>query len=121
MTIDPQTCERTSMVVTCESMEGFLEILSVHNRVHLNTIYALESKQQDPTKTKEEVIFQATTIIRAEDGSEFFLQLGIHCGKNYLDADGDRSGSEVCQDLMVRLREFCLPRNWKILPGRLGT
>jgi len=115
------------MRVECSTLDDFLVNLGTLtnpvSEVFGGAVYADVIRTPmgtDSNPVKFSVTFQASAVVRLEDGSEYLLAVGIKCGYDYEDASRDRSASDVASKLKERLNEFCLGRNLTVRPGRVS-
>ncbi len=105
------------MRIECSDIEGFLDNLKEPGTKDIFERTVWISITRNPTtEAVDQVMFQASAVIRAENESEYLLQLGIDCGKDYCD-NPDKQGSRKAEKLRDELRTFCEGHGLVVLPG----
>lgn len=115
------------MRVECSTLDDFLVNLgSVDNpasSVFGGVVYADTLRDQVGTGSnayKYAVTFQASAVIRVEDGGEYLLVVGVRCGNDYVDASNGREGTDAASSLKLKLMDFCNGRCLTVRPGRVS-
>jgi len=109
------------MRVTCKTLTDFLTniVEAGSEKLYGGTVWTDVTKREE-NEGIDEIVFQADAVVREEDGSEYFLQYGQSCGRDYYDGDPGREGSRKAEELEKQLREFCKSRDLKVRPGVLS-
>lgn len=72
----------------------------------------------DRDDPKKEVTIQISVVMQSgEDGSEYLLEVGQHCGFNYEDNSQEFKGDENAEIIKARLTAICDDLNLRLLPG----
>lgn len=105
------------MRVVCASMESFLANLEVSKLDLFQNRIFVEKASKEVNEVKEEIILQASTVVRTQDGDEFLIQLGMSCGFDYNDASGEKGGTKVYCDKHRVLKLWCDSCGITLMPG----
>lgn len=112
------------MIITCTSIDEFIECLEAEKAVFQGVVRVSIVRQPfdkgNRDSTIYEVVLQASAVVLVDEESQYMLQVGIACGKDYCDATQEMGGSEKAKELKSRLQQFAESRGWKILPGIIG-
>jgi hypothetical protein len=114
------------MIVTCRTVEDFIQNLQAADSVLENFVrYDIVRRpigNGDARKAvKFDVIFQACTVVRVDENTEYLLQLGVDCGSDYEDADWQLDGTEAAQSMKEKLVEAAGVCGLKVLPGMITS
>ena len=66
---------------------------------------------------KFSVVFQASAVVRLDDGGEYLLDYGEDCGTDYMDEPKKLEGSERANVLREKLAGFCDDYGLLVRPG----
>lgn len=106
------------MRVTTETMAEFTICLELVDKVFDNTVRVSISKNfLDKDRTKSEVVMKASTVVQTEDGTEYVLECGEFCGKDYHDASGAKQGTENAESKKKWINDLAQKKGWRVLPG----
>ncbi len=108
------------MIVQCGTLDEFIECLTAEECLFQNVVRVDVSRRaldSGPEHVSFAVTFQATTVVIVREESQYLLQVGVDCGKDYEDASEEREGTDVADRLKSRLEQYVNSRGWKILPG----
>lgn len=112
------------MKVSCFSLDDFIECLKNENPPYQSTIRCNIIRRPIDRTVRDSsqygVVFQASAVIQPNDESEFILEMGFDCGKDYEDADKDMAGSETAKSLKSKLQEYAVANGLRVLPGIIG-
>ena len=103
------------MTVTCYSVAEFVECLVAESELFQNTI-RISIIRRRLNEAVLEVVFQASAVVEVVD-SQYLLEVGIDCGKDYSDGEGEHNGSHKANNFKHDLICYAETRGWKILPG----
>jgi len=111
------------MRVVCHTIDDFLENLQQESsRIYQRVVWVSRTVNPADDKTKRDaVIFDVTlhasAVVDVDDESQFLLDYGEDCGRDYHDATQDMAGSEVADELKARIRKVCDEYGLTIRPG----
>ena len=111
------------MRVACPTFDEFLTCLQAdrdkgvwHDTVRYSIVRLPFSG--DRKEPKKEVTIQISVVMQSgEDGSEYLLEVGEHCGFNYEDSSQEFEGDRVANSIKDKLTEICDDLNLRLLPG----
>lgn len=117
------------MKVECESLESFFENLTAHlsergSTLFRNTIWFQTAKipqQEDPYAEALVflVVFRASAIVDGPD-YQYLVDVGLTCGKDYMDGNPELKGSEQATEHEEALREFAEDKGLRLLSGAIS-
>ena len=112
------------MKITCVSLLEFIECLNSETKIFQDTIRVsivrrpIDAHEKEPVKFA--VALQASAIVEVvESESQYLLQVGLSCGKDYEDGKPERVGTTVANSTKEEIVEYAKGRQWKVLPGIL--
>lgn len=118
------------MRITCHSIDEF--IISLDQGVdrnkgeglYQNTIrVSVVRRPVDGTvrdAVKFDVVIQASTVVELPDESQYLLEFGQNCGRDYEDATQEKTGSDNAEEIRGRIVRYAQERGWRVLPGIIG-
>lgn len=118
------------MRVTCTNADEFLECIQrgvdttrgdklFHDTIRVSIIRRpVDGSVRDAVKF--DVVIQGSTVIRSPDNSEYLLEFGENCGRDYEDADAEHEGTRNAKMIKQRISDFARQSGWKVLPGIIG-
>ena len=112
------------MRVTTETLEEFLECLDNDPNVFQNAIRISVIKKPLDNKTRLdasrfEILLQASAVVLVDDVSQYLLETGIYCGKDYYDASEEKQGTEQAEKYKQQIRNYAERKALKVLPGMI--
>lgn len=112
------------MRISVTSLDEFFECLDAEQKVFQDTIrVGVGRRATDPTSktpARFDVILQSAALVEVTtptEYSEYLLQIGLLCGKDYEDSQPQRDGSEIAAMNKRRIVEYAAKRGWRVLPG----
>lgn len=108
------------MIVQCGTLDEFIENLTVEQHLFQKVVRVDVSRRpldNGPEHVSFAVTFQATTVVLVGEESQYLLQVGVDCGKDYEDASQEMEGTELANKLKSRLQQYLDSRDWVLLPG----
>ncbi len=104
------------MNVVCNTVDEFLICLKDEQNLFQNTVRVSITKKQID-EVRDSVIFQASAVVLAELESQYLLEVGCNCGKDYNDATGEMEGTKFAQSLKEKIQKYADRMDLKVLPG----
>ena len=105
------------MRVVVNTVDEFLEALAGASSVFDATVRVSCVRQG---LSRESVVFdaviQASVVVLVNDDSEYILDVGQFCGKDYEDSSQDFSGTEFMKKERQRIVDYATSRGWRVLP-----
>lgn len=126
------------MRVTCETVDEFIECLraecQAHSTIFQDTIRVSICRRPIDKSAREalkfEVVLQASAVVVVDQESQYLLEVGEYCGKDYADDPPNDEGTQKAKALKEKIEDFA--KGWwrqefdsgaslKILPGMIHT
>ena len=109
------------MRVQCSSVDEFIENLKAEDGVFQDVVRVSTSRVPFDGDKHEAAIFDVTiqmsAVVLVDHESQYLLESGEYCGRDYVDASKELVGSDKARDLINKLRSFCKERGWSTRPG----
>lgn len=105
------------MRVTCNTVEEFIECLRNEKSLFQNTVRVnLSERALDTDGIKYEITIQASAVVIVDETSQYLLEYGEDCGKNYKNGEGEE-GTQNALKKKESIESYAKDREWKVLPG----
>lgn len=111
------------MRVVCNDVDEFLECIEqdsilFQNTIRTSIIRTNAIRSSDRERIKFIVIFQVSAVVIVDDeGSQYLLEAGIDCGKDYLDDPPELEGTESAKKFKEKVKVFAKEHGLKVMPG----
>ena len=109
------------MRIICHGVDEFLRCLDHESSIFQSAIrVSVFRRPKNGTQkdaTKFDVVFQASAVVHADQNSEFLLEVGHDCGKDFEDSQPSHEGTEEANALRKQVKAYAEGRGWIVLPG----
>lgn len=114
------------MRVTCENVDEFIECIEAEflvggavfqNAVRVNISHRPADGNARSSVVLFDVVLQASAVMIVKDGSQYLLECGVGCGRDYNDSTEDKSGSDLAQVRKEKIESFAKRYDLRVLPG----
>lgn len=110
------------MRIVCNTVEELLEDLEksdctllFQKSIRFSTTYRAMGNEVEPVRFQVGV--QVSAILETDQGGEYIIEAGEHCGIDYRDASREYKGTERAQSIRKRVEDFCRARGLVVRPG----
>lgn len=113
------------MRITTANLVDFFVALNAEEKVFQDVIRLSISRQKHDPSGKSPgmkflVVLQVSALVECGDGSQYLLECGQDCGKDYNEAVPVTDGSDQAQALRAEVVSYAAGRGWRVLPGVIG-
>ena len=104
------------MRVECKNVEEFLTCLKAEKFIFQDVVRIgiyRRPKGTDPDPVVFNVVLQASALVLVDEESQFLLEVGCDCGKDFDDETQDFEGSNLASNLKAKIEMYAASRKWK--------
>ena len=110
------------MRVICPTFDEFLQCLSSEQEVFQDTVRVSAIRRHANGKSNRDatvfdVVLQASAVVVVDENSEYILEVGVDCGRDYEDGQGEKVGSYLAAAHKSELKKLADTKGWKLMPG----
>lgn len=110
------------MRVVCDTVEQFVRNLRLERDVYQRVVRVQVTSNPAGVGTSRDapvlsVNFQASAVVRSDDGGEFLLEVGEDCGHDWRDKSQRFEGTARAKELEDMVRRACEELGLEVRPG----